>query len=117
MKEQYLLLILLSHFLCDFVLQTSEQAERKHKLEWDLFAHVFMYSLVMSVFMLTILTPLNVFRFFIVTGVTHYIIDAFTSNISKSFFDRKDYHNGFVTVGADQVLHYIQLYLTVKYLL
>lgn len=117
MKEQYLLLILLSHFLCDFVLQTPKQAERKHKIEWELFMHVLMYSLVMSAFMFIILTPNHVLEFFIITFITHIVIDGITSNISKIFFDKKDYHNGFVTVGADQVLHYIQLYLTVKYLL
>jgi hypothetical protein len=50
--------------------------------------------------------------FAVVTFLMHYITDYFTSRVSKPFFEKQDYHNGFVVVGADQVAHYYQLLLT-----
>jgi hypothetical protein len=42
----------------------------------------------------------------------HFATDYVTSRIAKVFFDSGDYHNGFVVVGFDQILHYIQLFLS-----
>jgi hypothetical protein len=47
-----------------------------------------------------------------ITFFAHFATDYVTSRISKKFFDAKDYHNGFVVVGFDQVLHYVQLLAT-----
>ena len=42
----------------------------------------------------------------------HWVTDFLTSRIGKPFWDKGDFHNGFVVVGFDQVLHYIQLVAT-----
>jgi hypothetical protein len=43
----------------------------------------------------------NSIYFTLITFATHWVIDLFSSNIGKPFWRDKDYHNGFVVVGAD----------------
>lgn len=38
-------------------------------------------------------------------GVAHFGIDWLTSKQTHKCFERQDYHNGFVIVGADQLVH------------
>lgn len=104
--------ILLIHFLADFGLQTHEQATNKsvNGKEEFLFFHVLTYSLtwLLASFMLFD----NVWDVLFFTGITfvgHYCTDYVTSRIGKPFFEKGDYHNGFVVVGADQICHYLQL--------
>jgi hypothetical protein len=51
-----------------------------------------------------------------VTFVGHTATDYITSRCSKKYFSKNDYHNGFVVIGFDQILHYLQLYFTYKLL-
>jgi hypothetical protein len=107
--------ILLIHFLADFGLQTHEQATNKsvNGKEKYLFFHVLTYSLTwfLASFMLFERTS-QVIWFTIITFVAHFLTDYVTSRVGKPFFEKGDYHNGFVVVGADQVAHYVQLILT-----
>lgn len=109
---QAVILILLVHFLADFGLQTHEQATEKSKNTVQLLYHVAIYtgvwffaSIVLfgSWWKPIIFTP--------VIGVLHFYTDFFSSKLSKSYFEKEDYHNGFVVIGADQFLHYFQLFL------
>jgi hypothetical protein len=113
----YFLLIVLIHFLADFALQTHDQAIGKgvgtHWFNIDLLKHVLNYSLVWGVFILAVYNNFWIaIGFFIITFIAHYITDFITSRLSKPLFESKDFHNGFVVVGADQVAHYVQLYYT-----
>jgi hypothetical protein len=114
MKQEFLwLFILLIHFLGDFGLQTHEQATNKSSSDKWLFYHVGVYSIIW--FLATWIwfgAADKAFAFAITTFVFHFLTDFATSRIGKPFWDKKDLHNGFVVVGFDQVLHYIQLYLT-----
>lgn len=115
MTESNLILILLIHFLADFALQTDYQAKNKYKWDVELAQHAGTYSLCWVFGSYVILQDVGIAVVFgIITFVAHFITDGITSNISKKYFDKGDYHNGFVVIGADQVLHYIQLYLTFK---
>lgn len=105
--------ILIIHFLADFGLQTGDQAVNKYKSNLYLFYHVGMYSLVWLFAMYGytgLLLPSILFA--AITFVCHFATDYVTSKISHKFFEEKDFHNGFVTVGFDQVLHYCQLLFT-----
>jgi len=116
MTEQFLLYILLIHFLGDFCLQTDWQAKNKSTDVWALTAHCLVYSLVWVIALLPVL-GITAVIFGIMTFATHLLTDFFTSRISKPFWDKGDTHTGFIIVGFDQILHYIQLYLTFKLLL
>ena len=113
MTEQLFLFILLIHFLADFGLQTHDQATQKSGNWMMLSYHVGVYSLIWLLAawaMFGAFTPAFIFAG--ITFTAHFITDAITSRVSKPFFENDDYHNGFVVVGFDQVLHYIQLWLT-----
>jgi hypothetical protein len=117
MKETTILLILLIHWLADAVLQTEKQATNKWNNADYLTAHTSTYSIVWLLF--TIGMGFNFYACLAFTGITflvHTITDGITSKITHNFFEKKDYHNGFVMVLFDQILHYIQLYLTWKLL-
>lgn len=98
------------HFLADFCLQTNKQAEQKSTDEEQLKWHVATYSgvwLFMSYCLLGKVALSIIFA--VVTFFCHYVTDYFSSRIGKPYWEKKDYHNGFVIVGVDQFLHYIQL--------
>ena len=114
--DQLFLFILLIHFLADFGLQTHDQATNKSKSNTWLAYHVGVYSIVW-------LFAAYVFYgnwylaaiFAVITFCCHYMTDWATSRIGKPFWEKQDLHNGFVVVGFDQVLHYIQLYYTFEF--
>jgi hypothetical protein len=107
------LFLIIVHFLADFGLQTQNQATKKSTSNLYLTYHVGTYALTWFFAMCgyngSLLMALN---FAIFTFSAHWVTDYVTSRISKKFFDNQDYHNGFVVIGFDQVLHYAQLLLT-----
>lgn len=121
MAEELLLSILIIHFVADFVLQTDKQAKGKSTSMNMLISHTLAYSLVWGVVgVLLYIFNILVFNFplfVLITFTTHTITDYFTSRWGKIYWDRGNTHMGFIIVGFDQILHYIQLYLTLKFLL
>jgi hypothetical protein len=112
-----LFFILIVHFLADFCLQTDDQAAMKSTDIKHLNRHVLTYSLVWLVASFSLFgrfTDAAVFA--LVTYSAHFLTDYITSRVGKPFWEKKDYHTGFVVVGADQVAHYIQLTLTYLWL-
>ena len=114
---QIFILILIVHFLADFALQTHEQATKKSsEIKWLLY-HITTYTFVWSItfFILPIREGLyNFYGWWIFTlliFLTHFLTDFITSRIGKPFWKNNDFHNGFVVVGADQVVHYITLWV------
>lgn len=116
MLLQDVILILLIHFLADFGLQTHDQAINKSSSNKYLLMHVGVYTGVFLAFAFCTMNPWSALAFGLITGIFHFATDYTTSRISKPFFESKDFHNGFVVVGADQFLHVAQLLLTYKLL-
>lgn len=118
--------IILIHWFADFVLQTDKQAKGKSKNWDDLLSHTLNYSLFWIVPMLIIVfsgyTRLEVgwsqwmLLFIPITFITHTITDYFTSRLNSKLWSEGKVHNFFVSVGFDQVLHYVQLFTTYYYL-
>lgn len=111
--------ILFIHWVGDFVLQTDYQAKNKSKDSVVLTEHVLCYTLVWLFVLLIynsgVFTWESLF-FVLITFVTHYITDYFTSRLNTHLWNKRNVHNFFVSVGFDQFLHYLQLFLTFKYL-
>ena len=116
---QLFVMILTIHFLADFGLQTHEQATRKGEGRsfWNrwLAYHVGVYTLVWGAVFFFLPLPsefqsiIGWITFCLLIGIPHYLTDWVTSRLSKPFFNSGDFHNGFVVVGADQVIHYLCL--------
>ncbi len=130
MKETYIYLaILFIHWLADFVLQTDAQAKNKSKSNGALISHTLNYSLVWLVIGTAWSIGSNIYSDFqylfswkgvwIFSGITficHTITDYFTSRLNARLWAKGDVHNFFVSVGFDQFLHFVQLFLTYHFL-
>ena len=112
--------ILFFHWLFDFVFQTHEQAMNKSSSWKYLCEHTGTYSfwwcVVSVLYGIIANTSLLILLFAPITFIFHTVTDYISSRESKNFFEKKDYHNGFVVVGIDQFAHYVQLLLTAKLL-
>ena len=112
--------VIFAHWVADFVCQTHWQASNKSK-NWNaLTRHVASYMAVMGalcapIFMLRGVTVYWV-AFVVITFAAHFVTDAITSRITSRLYAKGDWHNFFVVVGFDQVLHYTQLFLTICWL-
>lgn len=113
------LCIILLHWFADFVLQTDWQAKNKSTSNRALFEHVASYS------MLWFLASIGwagwtsnwwMLGFMPITFACHFITDYFTSRLNTKLWKAGKVHEFFVSVGFDQVLHYVQLFLTYKLL-
>lgn len=105
--------LLTIHFFADFGLQTNKQAEMKSKSNLYLFYHVSVYSLCWFISMYSFSGDIiGSLIFSVITFITHGMTDYVTSRISSRFFEQEDKHSGYVVMGFDQLVHYIQLMLT-----
>lgn len=125
-----IIIVLFTHWIGDFILQTQEEAENKSKSNKYLTDHVLTYTFIwFSVGIVWFISGpfrselfvvwkggLSLLLFTLITFTTHWIIDYFTSRLNSKLYKKGDIHNLFVSIGFDQVLHYIQLF-TAIYLL
>lgn len=100
------LYILAVHWFADFVCQTHWQATNKSKNIIALTRHVLSYTGVLAVASLAIFGPtLYWFLFWGFNGLFHYATDFYTSQWSARLYAKKDWHNFFVIIGFDQLIH------------
>jgi hypothetical protein len=117
-----IIFILLVHWMADFVFQTDTQAKGKSKSFKILVNHTFTYSMFWFAivflfgynnrFESTSWYVANTILFVLITFITHTITDYFTSKLNSKLWAAGQTHNFFCAIGADQILHYLQLFLT-----
>lgn len=113
----YLVLwVLFAHWIADFVCQTHWQASNKSK-NWNaLLRHVVVYTAIMAALVGIVVQSWFRWEVFVaITFVAHFITDAITSRVTSRLYAKQDWHNFFVVVGFDQLLHYAQIFLTFGY--
>tara|TARA_R110000782_G_scaffold15939_2_gene46095 strand:- start:5214 stop:5597 length:384 start_codon:yes stop_codon:yes gene_type:complete len=119
-----ILYFLLIHWLGDFVLQTSHMAIRKSTSNYYLGMHVTVY---------TVTTILGWFLLFLIYGIhatwvqyfcaglaifsMHFLTDYITSRITGKYYKQQKNHEFFVTIGFDQWLHYLQIFIVYNYII
>lgn len=106
--------ILFIHWIADFVCQTDWQAKNKSKDNYALLSHTTGYSLVWFMAGLPFYSyaPILFFAFIGITFVAHTITDYYTSRLNSKLWAAGKVHYFFVSVGFDQILHYVQLFTT-----
>lgn len=119
--------IIIIHWIADFIFQDEKWALGKSKNWEDLILHTLTYSLmwigaglIWCLFDLTSAPKIATLMlwFFSITFIFHTLTDYFTSRIVSKKFANKEYGSsipnfgGFTIIGFDQVLHYVQLFLT-----
>lgn len=117
----FVMAVIIAHWVADFVFQTHWMAVNKSKDNLALGSHVLIYIIIIG---LIIGIPLYVNGYMsyvvvsswlVVNGILHFITDYITSRITSKLWAKQDYHNFFVVVGLDQVIHYSCLFGTVIY--
>ena len=125
--------IIIIHWIADFILQTDKQAKGKSKNWSDLLSHTFTYTLTWFAGFIIVLIgcwlyenytkiyqhlpfDYHIYWFLPITFICHTITDYFTSRLNSKLWAKGDVHNFFISVGFDQVLHYVQLFLTYQLL-
>ena len=111
-----ILTLLVAHWIADFVLQTHWMAQNKSKSNDALLYHVLTYTTCMTVASVFVFPPVHAVSLWIViNSIAHFATDWVTSRWSARYFG-KEWHNFFVVVGFDQLLHYTTLLLTARWL-
>lgn len=113
MIDAFVLIVI--HWVADFVLQTDWQAKNKSS-RWDaLLLHTGNYSIFFGI-VGAFIVPAHQFDeliyFVLITFAAHTATDYFTSRLNSKLWKANKVHEFFVSVGFDQVLHYGQLFLT-----
>ena len=105
MELSTLTLILILHFIADFILQSDYVPQNKSKSNKVLLQHIVIYGLPFL-----LISPL----YAIVNAILHGIVDYNTSRLSSKLWAKKEVHWFFVVIGADQLLHMLALIWTYK---
>lgn len=110
------LALLAVHWIADFILQTHWQAQNKSKRLDALARHVGSYTLALCVGTMAIFagsaSVARVAIFAVVNGALHFATDFFTSRWTSKLYAKQDWHNFFVVVGLDQLIHQTTLAVT-----
>lgn len=121
-----ILVILMSHLISDFVLQTRNQGRKKSTNIFFLFTHVLTYSLTTTFcwWLLDLSYEIkNIINYFLIFGaifITHGITDFFTSKLSRLAYLKMQNRNKkinefwewafWLIIGIDQTIHMISLF-------
>lgn len=117
--EAVFVMIIVGHWIADFVLQAEEWSLGKSKAWVPLLKHTGLYSLFW-LFPVWVVGDdfMGALYFAIITFVAHTVTDYFTSRVVSRKFASGYYGSpipnfgAFSTIGFDQVLHYLQLGIT-----
>lgn len=110
-----LILLLLMHFLSDFVFQSREQADSKSNSILALLAHCYGYTCWIGITTIAISGVFNkigvdvmgILWYTISLGYTHLCIDFCTSKFNKRAYENKHDKLFWTGIGFDQWLHQI----------
>lgn len=116
--------IILLHWIADFLVQTRWQGENKSKSWIALLGHTLSYTgfwLLAGIGWVSFILEngsvfTNVLWFCGITFILHTATDYFTSRWTSKLFEKKKMHIFWAVIGLDQILHYMQLFITYKLL-
>lgn len=112
------LLILLTHFIADFVCQTDKMALNKSKSNFFLSLHVLTYTGVLLVITGFIFGwSYGFFAWIVLNAGLHWATDYGTSRLTSYLWVNERRHWFFVAIGADQMIHYTCLLLTYQWII
>jgi len=119
MSVYIIIYVLLAHWVSDFIFQTDWMATNKSKKILPLLAHTSVYSVSMGLILIDTFGEFDSqasLEFIAIMFVSHTMIDFVTSKATSFLWQKKRIRNFFDTVGLDQWLHYVTIFLTINYL-
>ena len=110
--------LLCTHWVADFVFQSHWMASNKSKRMDALALHVGVYSAILLMasgilFAMHGIWP--VFEFVALNGLLHFATDYATSRMSARLWGQQRWHDFFVIIGFDQLIHHVMLALTMMW--
>jgi len=113
-------MILVAHYVGDFIAQTNWMAQNKSSDNQALLVHVGVYSSVVTILMMIFLIlssnfilPLNaILSWAAINAIMHFATDYLTSRMSSRAYRNNDLRKFWIIIGADQVMHTITLLAT-----
>ncbi len=115
MELNIILLILATHFIADFLLQSDWMALNKSHDNLALFSHVVVYSIVTMFLIDTVTENKQLLSGWIALNfVLHFAQDWVTSRLNAYLWIKEQRHWFFVSIGFDQLLHYVALFVSYK---
>jgi hypothetical protein len=115
-----ILLILVGHFIGDFILQWSWMANGKSKSDVILLQHVAVYTAAMTfigLFALPSLLVVEVFMWGLANGAFHFLTDRVSSRVTSRLWHKQKVREFFMVIGLDQLVHYATLFATAVFIL
>ena len=110
-------LVLLLHFVGDFLCQTRQMANNKSSNNYWLAAHVTVYSFVLFLGLIYFFDIRNLILFVIANFFLHFITDKITSQFTSYFYKKNNLYGFFSIVGFDQFIHNSTLILLTEFIL
>ena len=108
-----LVLLLITHWIADFVFQTTWMATGKSRRLDALTVHVATYSVILAVAAVLLFGPTEVAAAFIACNAAlHFVTDFCTSKVSAALHAKQNMRGFYVVLGFDQLLHHIALAAT-----
>lgn len=106
--------LIVAHFIGDFVLQNDWMALGKSKDNIALGTHALIVAIITGATAAQWLVDPNYlgFQFIGITFVCHFLTDYMTSRVNAKLWQANERHWFFVSIGFDQMLHYLQLAIT-----
>lgn len=117
--------VVVLHFVADFIFQDEKWAVGKSHSVKLLTLHVLAYTSLWFLFCNFYCIATGNYKMFLVVPITfisHWLTDYFTSKVTSRLYSEKKFGSpipnlGFFSmIGFNQVLHYIQLFLTFYFL-
>lgn len=119
MNTIFLIYLLTTHYIGDFILQTDWEAKNKSSRLDALTSHICSYGLFLTLsisvyflFSQPNYSSYSIAEYCIFNIFAHFITDFFTSRLNAYLWNKKQVHNFFVAVGADGLIHQITLILS-----
>lgn len=104
-------LLVIGHFIGDFVLQSSKTAAEKQRYRSKLFNHCLLYTFVMAAVLLASSDLENFGVQVIVIGLSHLAID-----FARAFYDKRaNDRDQLFSYFADQILHFTVIFIVAGY--
>lgn len=111
-------IIIIGHYISDFLLQNKYMAENKSSSLEALLVHTSVYGIFWMILTMLIFNDLILSTIFgLITFVTHTFIDFVTSKINSRLYKNNKIRLFFNVIGFDQVLHYLVLWFSFKSIL
>lgn len=117
MNTFLIIYLLFIHWIADFVLQSDKMAKEKSSNNLMLFYHSMIYGTLFAGATIMYNYGMEGILFGYLLGLIHFPVDYITSRINAKLYKAGKNHEFFVSIGFDQLIHFITIFLLAKWLL